>query len=118
MENAVFKKRMKKHRQTLDFRQSQIKRLDELNGMYIGEVRGLHDRSHVAFNICKGIINVTDLMDSRSTKYAFKFNMVNHEFSGIGTRTYYKNCERFICYILILLSTMTETVIDEQANSN
>ena len=66
-------------------------------------MKSIYDRTILAFTIHKGIVSFTDCLDSKNSKYSFTYNMFTHELKGKGSKTYFKNCERYVCFVLILL---------------
>lgn len=106
----VFKKRMKKHRQTLNWNSSNIRKLKNIEGFYVGEVKGLHERTSVVFNIQNGLINVNDMLLPPENKFDYSFNIFDSTYKGKGIKSYYKDCERYVCYILILLEAYENTL--------
>ena len=115
MVSEVFEKRIKKNRDFLDRTHSEIRHISDMNGIYVGQVKSIYDRTILAFHMQNGEIHLTDLLDSKDSKYDFKFKLANSEMTGKGSRTYYKNCERYVCFVLILLKESLSKKQKDQA---
>ena len=109
----IMEKRILKAKEDMDLNHSEIKNINSLNGISIGQVKSRYVNTIIAFTIQKGIIHLTDLLDSRSTKYSFSYNMVTGEYKGIGTRTNRRMCENYVCFVLILLRQLNATQKEE-----
>ena len=101
--------KLARHRLTLDARRSRIKKLGALDdGLYCGEVSGVADNGiHLAFIIREGQIQLSDLQ-SKKSKFNFVYDLSSGSYQGVGTVNHYRDCERFVAYVLIMLSMMGE----------
>lgn len=102
--------KLAKHRLTLDTRKSKIRKLNDLTdeSCYCGEVSGFGDNGlHIAFIIRDGKILLSDLQtEKRKSKFSYEYDLLSGSYSGIGTVNFYRDCERFVAYVLLLLQMM------------
>lgn len=98
-----------KHQYTLDKQNSSIKKMDELTGCYFGEVRQVAEienateAGYLAFLVRDGKINISDCLNKRSSKFDFTYDILTGEYKGRGTVNFYRSCERFVAYVLLML---------------
>lgn len=93
-----------KHLKTFDNKRSHIKKMEELPNLYYGEVIGLgdHDGLYLTFIVRDGKIELSDLLNKRS-RFNFTYSLTNGTYSGRGTVNHFRDCERFVAYVLLLL---------------
>ena|ERR1700752_2906524 len=106
--NEILLRRIKKHEQTIDFRNSSVRKLGDLDNLICGEVRGVHDKKPFAFFMKDGTISISDLLDHRNSKIEFQYSLVKNAYHGKGIRNHYKDCERLVSYVLLMLQKIDE----------
>lgn len=105
----ISQQKLAKHKLTLDRKRSKIRKLNDLSdeGLYCGEVSGFGDNGlHIAFVIRDGKILLSDCEEKSKSKFNYEFDLQRLTYSGIGTVNYYRDCERFVAYVLLLLQMM------------
>lgn len=106
--NEFLQRRIEKHKKTLDFRNSSVRKLGDLDNLICGEVRGVHDKKPFAFFMKDGTISVSDLLDHRNSKIEFQYSLVKNVYNGKGIRNHYKECERLVAYVLLMIEKLNE----------
>lgn len=109
--NEVLIKRLAKHKQSLDFRHSNIRRLGELKNILVGEVSGIYDTKSYCFIVKENIISISDLLDKKNTAIEFTYNITSNTYKGTGIRNHYKDCERLVCYVLTMVQNLNENSV-------
>jgi hypothetical protein len=102
------RRKIMKHQYTLDKQSSTIKAMDELKGCYFGEVRAVEngndtETGYLAFLVRDGKINISDCLNKRTSKFDFTYDILTGEYRGRGTVNFYRSCERFVAYVLLML---------------
>lgn len=106
--NKQMRRKIMKHQYTLDKQNSTIRKMDEIKNCYFGEVRQVEsdfstETGYLAFIVRDGRINISDCLNKRNSKFDFTYDILTGQYTGRGTVNFYRSCEKFVAYVLLML---------------
>jgi hypothetical protein len=106
--NEITKRKREKYRTTIDWQQSKIQKMQELPNHLFGGVKSKNDATYLAFLIRNGKIELSDLAISRQSRFNFTYDLKTGSYTGIGTVNYFRECEMYVFYVLLLLDSLSD----------
>lgn len=104
--NKSLKRRVLKHQYTMDKLRCKIKKMREIPGVYWGEVKDVNETGHMSFLIKDNVISISDLKNRKESLIDFNYSLDSGSFFGRGTVNFFRHCERYVAYVLLLLDEL------------